>query len=240
MIKGFTFYDGPSLIDGSPLLGIITGIHTPSQNSKTGAMYQSWIMPKDTAPLLAKKTGKDVANCGQCPIKPQCYVDPVRMGPEAIYKAWKGGEYPLLPLQDQEDVLEHYGRDLRMGSWGEPPAIPLDDWIPLIGACPDHTAYTHLWDSSLAKGWDNYAMASVETVPLKEQANERGWKTFRVSPPDSKEKMYDEAWCPANKDKGLTCANCPIKCNGDLHKRAFNVVNPAHGRAKAQIHAEEN
>jgi hypothetical protein len=48
-------YEGPSMIDGKPIVVIAT---VGSANSKTGAMVQTWIMRQDVEPHHALKTGK--------------------------------------------------------------------------------------------------------------------------------------------------------------------------------------
>ena len=57
-MKSFKFYEGPSMIDGSPIVAIAT---ISSRNGKTGSIVQTWIMPADIDPLTAIKTGYDSA-----------------------------------------------------------------------------------------------------------------------------------------------------------------------------------
>ena len=83
-------YDGPSLIDGSRVIVLLTGIDKPSINTKTGDMIQSYIIRADVAPDIAAKEGLDEAICGSCQLRPMlvklsgktgdvpCYVDKVR------------------------------------------------------------------------------------------------------------------------------------------------------------------
>mgnify|MGYP006401533571 FL=1 len=56
---GVVLYDGPSRIDGAPIIAIACRIADASNNSKTGAMVQTFIMRRDPAPHLALKTGDD-------------------------------------------------------------------------------------------------------------------------------------------------------------------------------------
>ena len=58
-------YQGPSLIDGSPIVAITV---SQSGNTKTGNMVQTYIIRADINPLEASKTGADYAICGACRI----------------------------------------------------------------------------------------------------------------------------------------------------------------------------
>ena len=66
MSNGFIIYEGPSLIDGSPIVAI--ALRT-SGNSKTGNMVQTYIIRSDMDPREANKSGADYAICGACPHK---------------------------------------------------------------------------------------------------------------------------------------------------------------------------
>ena len=67
---GVVLYNGPSLIDGAPIIAIACRITEASENSKTGAMIQTFILRRDIAPHLALKTGADSSVCGDCPLRP--------------------------------------------------------------------------------------------------------------------------------------------------------------------------
>lgn len=59
--KSSVIYQGPSLIDGSPIVCIaIIG----SGNVKTGSMIQTYIIRSDISPMEASKSGLDYAICG--------------------------------------------------------------------------------------------------------------------------------------------------------------------------------
>ena len=42
--NGAILYCGPSLLDGSPIIVVITGLSGRSTNTKTGKMAQTWIL----------------------------------------------------------------------------------------------------------------------------------------------------------------------------------------------------
>ena len=73
--KGFILYDGPSVLDGAPIVVIAT---LETSNAKTGAMVQTWILRGDIEPHQAVKTGEDASVCGNCPQRHNtggaCYV----------------------------------------------------------------------------------------------------------------------------------------------------------------------
>ena len=89
--KGYVLYKGPSRIDGEEIVVILT---LQSTNIKTGNMAQLWIMREDTPPHIAKKQGKDISVCGDCPIKDNCYVV-LFQGPLSVWNAYKRGTYML-------------------------------------------------------------------------------------------------------------------------------------------------
>lgn len=70
-MRGFVFYDGPSALDGAPIIGIAV-LH--SKNRKTGNMVQTFIIRADQSPLEAIATGDDASICGDC-------VRPVALAP---------------------------------------------------------------------------------------------------------------------------------------------------------------
>ena len=62
--SGVVLYEGPSRIDGAPVVAIACRIADASSNAKTGAMVQTFIMRQDIAPHEALKTGDDASVCG--------------------------------------------------------------------------------------------------------------------------------------------------------------------------------
>ena len=68
---GYIVYEGPSELDGSPIVVIINKIWAASKNGKTGALVQSFIIRSDINPVEALKTGDDAAICGHCIHRPR-------------------------------------------------------------------------------------------------------------------------------------------------------------------------
>ena len=66
--NGVVIYDGPSLIDGKPILCILTVLIRKSKNPKTVNMLQTWIVRKDihpweTEPLHSSRTSQPPTQC---------------------------------------------------------------------------------------------------------------------------------------------------------------------------------
>lgn len=225
-------YEGPSELNGRPIVGIITGLAAPSSNAKTGPMAQLWILDATTEPHLAVKTGEDESVCGDCPARNKwCYVTTFQ-GPLSVYRTWKRGGYQRYT----PDVLE--GTVLRFGAYGDPAALPIATIRDIGGRVRRFTGYTHQWkhcDSEL----QHYCMASVDTVSDQREAARSGWRTFRVAAPDT-DRLKGESVCPASEEAGhkITCFDCGA-CDG--HRRPTvksNIVIIAHG-AKTKRYLEE-
>jgi len=235
--SGFILYRGPSLLDGAPIVVIST--HS-SKNAKTGGMVQTWILREDIAPTAALKSGADVSICGQCPHRPAlggaCYVT-VFQAPLAVWKAYKRGRYPALP-----DGAPYAGRMVRLGSYGDPAAAPLEVWDRVTAGSAGTTGYTHQWtvsDIRLSK----YCMASCDTPADRASAKHAGYRTFRIRL-QSEDKHAGEVICPASVEGGskLNCNTCG-HCNGRATGRKGDVVIIAHGAAskvKAYVNFRSN
>ena len=68
-MKNLILYDGPSAIDGAPIVAILTGLANASRNAGTGDMLQLYILRADMMPEVARHTGADAAICGDCPMR---------------------------------------------------------------------------------------------------------------------------------------------------------------------------
>ncbi len=117
---------------------------------------------------------------------------------------------------------------LRVGSYGDPAAVPVSVWRSLLEAAPWHTGYTHAW-----RGFAEFRgllMASVDSGSEAGEAVAGGWEYFRVAPRGDRQRMRGEARCPAAVESGqrVTCATCPIQCNGKGARLLGRVIQ-AHG-----------
>lgn len=227
---GYILYEGPSELDGAPIVVIATGFRQASANRKTGALIQTYILRSDIAPMAAIHAGKDSSICGQCPHRGaagngsgrSCYVR-VEQGPTVVYKAYRAGKYA--------PILSHTvfnGRFVRLGAYGDPAAAPIDVWKMATYAASGWTGYTHQWRT--ADHLKPYVMASVDNIAEATEATGAGWRTFRVAMPRDAARILNEVVCPASEEAGrkLTCLDCRA-CSGVKTGRRGSIVIKAHG-----------
>ena len=232
MPSGFVFYEGPSQLDGSPIVAIAT---LRTKNRKTGDMVQTWIMRNDMRPEKAAKSGDDVAICGHCPLRPVttglCYVN-TGQAPLAVYKAWNRGGYPVLTVEHTR-LLK--GRGLRMGTYGEPTAVPITAWRRLVRHAAFRTGYTHQW--ARFPEFRDLIMASVHSEFEACCAQVNGWRTFRTRS-DDQPLLPSEVVCPASPegDNRRTCETCGGCNGGSPTKRSFAIIG--HGKRGIQKRME--
>lgn len=247
MKQSIVIYRGPSMLDGAPIVVIAS---TGSSNVKTGAMVQTWIMRADLNPSEASAQGKDSSVCGQCPrrhsLGGDCYVQIVH-APRSTWQSWDSKDQPGENWSDTPQILalqaDALAYGLRLGSYGDPAAVPWTVWQDLISALQPAKVlgYTHQWHAlalaSAALGVpvarevpeigagtfdhlrDHYAwlrdhlMASCDSVAESELARSMGWRTFTAIPAGTAIPERS-IQCPATRDKNpLNCYQCGI-CNG--------------------------
>jgi len=224
--NGAVIWEGRSLLNGKPIVCIVTGLTQPSANEKTGDMLQTWILLRDVHPGQAVQTGADRAVCGSCPHAGgnSCYVQ-VWRAPAGIWSAYKAGSYLK---QDASVVAQKAaGRAIRLGAYGDPAAVPSHVWQALLSHTDRWTGYTHQWRKrpDLAK----WLMASVDSDAERADAQSRGWRTFRVMPARGWTVGRSEVMCPASEEAGklTVCADCRL-CSGTA-SQGKSVAIPAHG-----------
>jgi len=231
---GYIAYDGPSMIDGRPIVVIINKIDDASDNEKTGALVQSFIIRADVAPTDALKTGDDVSICGQCPHRPllaqdngqaPCYVN-VGRSVRAVYEAYRRGRYEHATPDQLRVILA--GKRVRLGTYGDPAAAPVAMWQTITADAAGHVGYSHQWQATNFDhaAWAPLVMASADTADEAAQANLYGMRVFRVS--IGVDKQAGETTCPASAEGGrrTTCANCML-CGG-TSKAARDIVIADH------------
>ncbi len=222
-------YRGASLIDGKPIVVLATGFDRPSVNRKTGEVVQLSIIRADVMPLEALASRDDASVCGDCALRPTrgkfsgrgCYVSfnllstlgktmhaaPRLWGPAAV-----------------RDLFKDFC--IRVGTYGDPAAVPVTYWRAVLQ--DDWLGYTHQWrtcDQSLQE----YFMASCETRVQADEAQAKGWRTFRIAP----EPMDGEIECPAVRH-GVICKRCRL-CSGLGRRHGANITIPAHGPSRRHV-----
>lgn len=245
--NGAVIFEGDSLIDGSPIVVIATGLKGTSANEKTGDMVQTWILRRDMSPMDAVKSGADAGICGDCKhrgvrtddlaawAKPRtCYVTVIQ-APRSVFAAYQRGTYPRMSAAEVSALIG--ARPVRLGSYGDPAAVPFEVWAVLVSGAKSHTGYTHQWtrcDPRLR----GLCMASVDTYLEYLDARAAGWRTFRVRAPfeplqEADKTLGREIICPASHERPLTtCERCGL-CDGARGEngadRRATIAILAHG-----------
>lgn len=237
-MPGYILWEGESLYDGKPIVVIAT---MNSDNGKTGDMVQTWILRQDINPIEASRTGEDSSICGTCPHKGKpsdkatgwakeraCYVNLLH-GPLGIWKAYRNGSYPRVsPIAFAGLVA---GRMVRVGSYGDPAAVPVTVWQAIVAQAKGWTAYTHASLNPLP----DMLMTSADSLVQAQAAWNKGERTFRIVSAVTDLVKGKEALCPASKEAGMrsTCESCKL-CNGATSK-ARSIAIVAHGNGKKHI-----
>ena len=232
--NGVILYEGPSQIDGSPIVVIANGLKVTKNRKLGDKMVQTWILRSDIHPNDALKSGDDFSVCGDCIHRGDyidgvmtnrtCYVNLYKQGVFSIYNAFKRGSYPVIHTKYKELFKDKH---LRIGSYGDPAAVPVSIWEYFSKLFKDYTGYTHLWrdcDPAYAK----FCMASCENMTGGNLAISKGWRTFRVIMGQTDPRMDNEIACPA-QTHGVHCDSCNL-CNGAGHN-SKNITVVFHGAA---------
>lgn len=219
-------YDGPSQLTGDRIFVIATA---QNQNRKIGQMLQLWIVPA-ISPIDAVRSGADAAVCGDCALRGDghgreraCYVEWWR----AVSNIWqshtRAGE--MTPDAFAKQVA---GLQLRIGAYGDPVAVPLNVWMPLLMSAGGWTAYTHQWRRpGTFRDFARWCMASVDSEAQRLEARALGWRTFRVRSAGESLDLRSEVVCPHEVDADVHCAECSL-CRGN-RRAAKSIVVTVHG-----------
>lgn len=241
-VKGSAIiYRGPSRIDGKPIVIVATGLSGKgSSNVKTGAMVQTWILRADMSPMDALRQGADVSICGGCPHRPKthngktfggrsCYVN-VAQAPMAVWRTLLRGGYESVTLAQLAEMTR--GKMVRLGSYGDPAAAPMEVWEAYTRHAAGRTGYTHQWKAPRLRDVTSLCQASVDTIEEADRARALGLGYFRVSPAGGAV-IAGEIRCPASAEAGKlkTCAECRM-CDGS---KGLPVVIDAHGIGSAFV-----
>lgn len=248
-INSLIVYEGPSKIDGKPIVVILTGLASSSENGKTGDLVQSFIIRSDVEPHVALKTGDDASVCGMCPHRPlivrmleragipssPCYV---RVGESvlSVFRAYQRGSYLRASSIAQVRALLT-GRKLRLGTYGDPAAAPVELWEMLTALSAGHVGYSHQWQSVGfdVQRWAPLVMASVDSAAEAVQASQLGMRYFRVS--IGVDKAPREVTCPASAEGGrkAQCSDCMLCGGTSKNARSVVIADHASGHAKRVI-----
>ena len=201
------------------------GGNNPKTDNDFKSMVQTWIMLRDTPPHEAVKSGDDAGVCGNCIQRPSvggaCYVKAFQ-APLSIWRAYKRGNYNnVINLESLR------GAELRLGSYGDPSAVPFDIWRNLIDKVQPRlmTGYTHqMSHKAFDKRMAEVCMISADTPKVALKAHAQGFRTFRMTT-DTEQLLPNEIICPNDTD-GVKCIDCGL-CDGAGDKP--NIAILAHG-----------
>ena len=233
-------YEGPSKLDGAPIVVIAVGIRNNSKNAKTGAMIQTYIIRSDMSPIDAVKSGADAAICGNCVhrgdealgIGRSCYVTLIH-GPRSVYASYQRGIYPKASAFEAAALFA--GRMVRLGTYGDPAAAPYAMWTVALGKATGWTGYTHQW-RAIDTRWASLVMASADSLTDMSEAHAMGYRTFRVAPKGEVNVKGLEVICPASEEMGkLTDCNSCKACMGTSAKARASIQIAAHGAGKKHV-----
>lgn len=237
--RSFVAYRGASLLDGSPVVCVVT---FDSGNAKTGDMGQAWILADNgETPHNNNKSGADFAVCGDCKHRAgSCYVTLIH-GPRAVYASFVAGRYESLVDHPEEQANRMKGYNLRIGAYGDPAAVPASVWHNLAAAAEGRTGYTHQWNKPQFAELSTLVMASVDTPEEQAQAQALGFRTFRIRLPEEG-LLKGEIVCPAAKEATgkfkLSCDQCKACAGIDRPGRRGNIAIIVHGGEGARIRRE--
>ena len=146
------------------------------------------------------------------------------------------------------------GRDIRVGSYGDPAAVPAAVSVDFVKHASGRTGYTHFWKSAVrlarenARALSDIVMASADSPRDVENARALGFRAFYVVPHGSigdgrdvlaNARKLGATLCPASKEfevatgNRTNCQACGI-CSGSTGKgaRARDVLIPDHSATK--------
>jgi hypothetical protein len=242
---GYIAYEGPSEIDGAPIVVIVNKIDGDSKNDKTGAIVQTFIIRSDISPTEALATGQDESICGDCGHRPYliktgqsdeppCYVQ-VAKSVLSVFNAYKRGRYTKADPATIARALA--GKIVRIGTYGDPFAAPVRMWAQITRYATGRRGYTHQWDRPDfdVAAWAPLVMASADSIDQAAKANLLGMRVFRVSV--GVDVQAGEAMCPASAEAGKrsTCAKCTLCSGTSINARDIVIADHATGHARRVI-----
>lgn len=238
--RGIILYRGPSALDGKPIVVIANRITEASDNGKTGAMVQTFIIRSDIDPMEALRNSGDFSICGNCVHRPKlrkdgkrirtCYVN-VGRSVMAVWGAFQRGRYAEVGVDFPASLLPEIFAALkfRAGTYGDPTAAPFQIWRACTLKVAGKTGYTHQWRDKRFQAFKTILMASVDSNAEADEAEAMGWRCFRVRGKNEPIRMI-EVVCPASAEAGhrTSCDKCKL-CGGNEVKTNKSIVIIAHG-----------
>ena len=112
------------------------------------------------------------------------------------------------------------GRFVRLGTYGDPAAVPQYVWNNLLKEALTWTAYTHQPGEMF-----EICMQSADTYQEAQEHWKAGRRTFRVIQDLADLDKQNETLCPASKEAGrrVQCTACKL-CRGSSKAKSIAIV----------------
>jgi hypothetical protein len=160
-----------------------------------------------------------------------CYVL-LGQGPTIVFKHFSKGGYATI---SGHEAIASFGAGamVRLGTYGDPAAVPSYVWESLTSQAKGFTGYSHQSAMPQAQFNAKLMMQSVETLIDAQTAWQKGYRTFRVVKSYAEIDKANEVACPSAR--GVQCADCGL-CKGNSI-RAKSVAIEVHGAGKGNLAA---
>ena len=203
---------------------VFTKLSSESSNSKTGNVIQTYLIDKENI------TERNIfgAKCSSCPMVENCYVSRDKLTVRRSLLKLITGEKTSYQFATLSQVLPYLNnRVIRLGSYGDPSSIPIDDLKQIVNASKAHLGYTHFW-KVIEPEYSKYLMASTESLADSLLANVLGYRAFQVLLKDQPlHEVTDNSIECLNASHGLTCEQCKL-CKGNLKGNLANIYIHEH------------
>ena len=212
--------------DGTPFYMVLTNLITSSSNEKTGDMIQSYFLRKDefissTGDVRERTSNLFGFGCDTCPAKRHCYVSNTTQTKDkglgsvrrTLFKLLRGEKtsYQFVSFSHAVERVREAGKKIRLGTYGDPTALQVDQIQKLVSAASGHTGYTHYWRRKENRDYSRFLMASCETSSQQARAEKYGFRAF-LALPENTEIPENTVICP-NYTQGISCLACGL-CDG--------------------------
>ena len=212
--------------NGTPFYMVLTNLITSSSNDKTGDMIQSYFLKKDEFISPTGEVREQTSNlfgfgCDTCPAKKHCYVSNTKQTKDkglgsvrrTIFKLLRGERttYQFVSFSHAVSRVRSANKKIRLGTYGDPTALGVDQIAELVSAASGHTGYTHYWRRKENRDYSRFLMASCETASQQARAEKYGFRAF-LALPENAEIPQDTVVCP-NYTQGISCLKCGL-CDG--------------------------
>ena len=130
----------------------------------------------------------------------------------ATFRAFEKGNYLVA---DTHDEIQKLGTNqfVRLGTYGDPSAVPSYVWDSLLSKSKNNTGYTHQSNNPNADVRTDQCMISADSYATT--TKDFGTHTSTFTYTDEELDKQNEVLCPASKEAGrrTTCNDC-LLCSG--------------------------